>query len=171
MRPYVIAVTVGYMAFACADATEPLPPTYQATVSTQQARFLFPVATQPVWEWNLASTRDNTLEYMWAVELQNGDSAYQFGYFRWKGSLPRSGDLERLLQAGQHSVFALSSAGGSLVPTARVTVLHDDPYVAVIIDDAQTLRLLFSERPSQSVFRTVIPGEPVVIQVVDLQYE
>jgi|WetSurMetagenome_2_1015567.scaffolds.fasta_scaffold784960_1 hypothetical protein len=165
-------VGAGFLALSVACGHSPTEPTlgasYSATVSGQRARFVFPLESQSVWEWNRASTQANALEYMWAVELRNAGSSYQFGFFHFKflGSESQHGDLQSLLQAGQWSVFR----SGTLVAGA-VSVSYEPSSLVIAVNDARTFQLLLSERPRQATFRVELPGTPGTHGVVAVQYE
>lgn len=174
-RPAAIACIL-FMSAGCGHSpTSPTTPqpTYQATVSTQEGRFLFPLVNQPVWEWNLAATKDNTLEYTWIVELQNAGRLYQVGFllFKLPGNQPGSGDLEGLLRAGQCSVASVASGVASIVVGASAICRRESQSLVVVVSDPQTLDLLLSERPSRAVFWVQMPGKAVVRQEVQVQYQ
>ena len=178
MEPARVAAIGCLLVLAGGCGSSPTGPTpeeltYQATAGSQRAVFLFPLENKPVWDWNLGSTQDNALEYMWAVELQNGSASYQFGFFLFKfpGRQPERGDLQRLLQAGQHSVAVLLASGAaSVVADASVSVGQEGQYLAIAVDDPHTLSLLLSERPREVVFRAEVPGKPGIRRVVQVRY-
>ena len=173
--PAAIACLLVISAGCGSSPSSPTPPqpSYQATVSAQEARFLFPLVSQPVWEWDLATTNDNALEYRWIVEIQNAGRLYNFGFLKFKfpGSQPGSGDLESLLRAGQCSVASVASGVASIVPDAAANCRRESQYLAVVVNGPQTLQLLFSDRPSRAVFRAQMPGKAGVTQEVQVLYQ
>ncbi len=173
VRPAAIGAL--FLGLACAHAPDRLTPSepgFRAIVEPDSAKFFFPFANQPVWEWDCASTPDNTLEYMWAVEVQNGDRAFQFGYMHYKGPgfSAKRGTFDALLLLGQRSVFEHTSSGYLRIPGAVVSVSYVRDALVVSIDDPDTLHLLFSEHPSQARFQTVVRGERHTIEGVRVKY-
>jgi hypothetical protein len=159
-----------------APAITPEAPT-EAIVGSHKARFFFPLAPRSVWEWYTAETTDNALEYQWAVEVQSSDKLYQCGFmlFKFPGGPSGRGDLRALLRVGQPSVWVTSRATDSrqitsLVRNARVAVNPEAGGLAVIVDDPETLRLLFSQRPSRVMFRSWMPGQAHTDREVAVQY-
>ena len=155
----------------------PLPSTppqgFTARVTTSGARFVFPLARRPTWEWNRPTTPDNRAEYMWAVQLDNGGRAYEFGFYSFKfaGAKRARGSLGDLLFAGQQTVAARSGSEASVLPEARVSVTEEPGQLVVSVEDAKTLQLLLSDRPRRAVFRIEAPGRKGVTREVEVEYD
>lgn len=143
---------------------------FAAAATAQQARFYFPVSSQPVWEWYLGAA--NVLEYTWSVEVQNGPENFLLGAFLYKpaNAQPRQGTLESLLQTMQHSVFLMTGLGGTLLWDAPVSVGLEGPFVVVNIDDPRTMARVLSRRPSVVVLHARIPGQEWISRTVEVLY-
>ena len=163
-----------------ASAPGPVPPLrstavpgFTARVTSTGARFVFPLANRPTWEWNRPTTPDNHAEYMWAVQVDNGGRAYEFGFYRFKfaGAKPARGSLGDLLFTGQQTVAERSGPQASVLAEARVSVTEERGRLVVGVEDAKTLQLLFSDRPRRAVFRIEVSGEKGVTREVQVEYD
>ena len=149
---------------------------FTATVSASDARFFFPLEERREWSWYLSTTPDNEREYEWSGDVENGDTHYQFGFFLFKphGKAPARGDLSALIQAGQTSVAtAVGAAPHSrmiVLPNGRVHIAQGHGLLVVSITDQQTLRTLFSERPSLVTVRVQVPGAAEITRSVNIVY-
>jgi hypothetical protein len=142
-------------------------------VTPAGARFAFPLARRPTWEWNRPTTPDDHAEYMWAVQLDNGGLAYEFGFYRFKfaGARPARGSLGDLLFAGQQTVAARSGSQASVLSEARVSVAAEPGRLVVSVEDPKTLQLLFSDRSRRAVFKIEVSGEKAVTREVQVEYD
>jgi hypothetical protein len=141
---------------------------YSAVVRPDRAEFVYPPATQEVWEWNRPGGEG--ADYVWSVTVMNGKSGYELGAYRFtsKGPDPVRGSLADLIAACQHSVFWLSNGGGSLLANCEVTV-DDRKRVHVVFTDAKTLGKMFApQQPASVVMSTTAPqgGKTKQIPVV-----
>jgi hypothetical protein len=148
-------------------------PAFTARVTAAGAQFVFPLVKRRIWEWNRPTTPDNHAEYMWAVQLDNGGRAYEFGFYRFKfaGAKPARGSLGDLLFAGQQTVAARSGLEASVLAEARVSVTEERGQLVVSLEDAKTLQLLLSDRPRRAVFRIEAPGRKGVTREVQVEYD
>ena len=148
-------------------------PAFTARVTPAGARFVFPLEKRPTWEWNRRETPDNRAEYMWAVQLDNGGRAYEFGFYRFKfaGAKPARGSLGDLLFTGQQTVAERSGPQASVLAEARVSVTEERGQLVVGVEDAKTLQLLLSDRPRRAVFRIETSGRKGVTREVQVQYD
>ena len=148
-------------------------PAFTARVTPAGARFVFPLAKRRTWEWNRPTTPDNHAEYMWAVQLDNGGRAYEFGFYRFKfaGAMPARGSLGDLLFTGQQTVAARSGSEASVLAEARVSVTEERGRLVVSVEDAKTLQLLLSDRPQRAVFRIEASGGKGVTREVQVEYD
>jgi hypothetical protein len=159
-------------AVLCALTGAPAPG-FTARVTPAGARFVFPVAKRPTWEWNRPTTPDNHAEYMWAVQLENGGRAYEFGFYRFKfaGATPARGSLGDLLFSGQETVAARSGSRASVLAEAVVSVTEEPGRLVVGVKDPKTLQLLLSDRPRRAVFKIEVSGETGVTREVQVEYD
>jgi hypothetical protein len=159
--------------FFRALAVEAEPP-YSVLVSASEARVVFPMAELDTWEWCLPETRQLDLEYSWTATVANGEQGYTFGFFLFKclRSGPTRGAFDMLLRAGQMGVTELHSSGGGgrFMKDVKVATVTSAARLTLVVRDARTLRLLFSERPVQATLRAQLPGEPNVIREVPITY-
>ena len=148
-------------------------PDFTARVTPAGARFVFPLAQRPTWEWNRPTTSDNHAEYMWAVQVENGGRAYEFGFYRFKfaGAEPARGSLGDLLFTGQQTVAARSGSEASVLTEARVSVTEEPGRLVVSVEDPKTLQLLLSDRPRRAVFRIEASGEKGITREVQVEYD
>ena len=146
---------------------------FTARVTPAGARFVFPLAKRTTWDWNLPTTQDNRAEYMWAVQLDNGGRAYEFGFYRFKfaGAKPARGSLGDLLFTGQQTVAARSGLEASVLAEARVSVTEERGRLVVGVEDAKTLQRLLSDRPRRAVFRIEVSGEKGMTREVQVEYD
>jgi hypothetical protein len=151
-----------------AQAREP----YSALVAPTEARVVFPVAVLGEWEWCRAETSNLALEYRWTATVQNGEHAYTFGFFLFKclRSGPTRGTFDTLLKGGQLGVTELNQIGGRFLQEAKVGAVASATHLALVVNDAKTLRLLFSERPTHATLRTRLPGTQDMIREVPIVY-
>jgi hypothetical protein len=151
-----------------AAAQEP----FTIAVAPAQARVVFPLPALSEWEWCLPDTRDLGLEYQWTAEVSNNDAVYSFGVFLFKclGSGATHGDFNALLRSGQIGVFESVPTGGRLIREAKVAAETTANQLHLVVKDARTLRLLFSERPPAATLRVQHPGEPLVARQVTIGY-
>jgi len=152
-----------------------------ATKARRPTRVFFPLEARSEWIWYQPTTPDNALEYAWSAEVENGGSRYEFGFFLFKypGRAPRSGDFGALVRAGQISVATAVGTSTDtrmiLLPNGRLHVaLHrfavGQGFMVVSIDDPETLRTLFSERPPLVTLTALVPGTPKVTRSVEITY-
>jgi hypothetical protein len=150
--------------------------TFTATVSAIDARFLFPLEKQREWIWYQSTTPDNMKEYEWSVEVENGGTRYQFGFFLFKlpGSSPVRGDLGALIHAGQVSIASavgpLTQTRMTVLPDRQIHIAYGQGVLVVSFTDLETLRMLFSERPPLVIFKVRVPGASEVSQSVEIAY-
>lgn len=120
------------------------------------ARFTFPLAHRPPWEWDRAAA--GTLEHTWAVQVVDGSRTFSFGYFHFvgPGALPRVGTLGDLLAHGQVDVLEEDPAGGTVMPDLRsaLAVTVEGSLIVVTLTGARVMATLFSTRPSSVLFTT-----------------
>ncbi|MCK4519069.1 MAG: hypothetical protein KAU12_03010 [Candidatus Omnitrophica bacterium] len=128
---------------------------FRAVVSSDEARFVFPISERSEWEWNRATTRDNVEEYGWTVAVRNGEDTYEFGFFLFKHptAVPQQGNLDDLLMSGQASL----GSGGQLIEDAGIQVVSYDNQLIVIVRGRQNIERLFSSRPKDVIFQIVEP--------------
>jgi hypothetical protein len=175
----LIAAALGALSGVGASAPPVSPlrstpvPAFTARVTRAGARFVFPLAKRPTWEWNRPTTPDNHAEYMWAVQLDNGGRAYEFGFYRFKfgGAKPARGSLWDLLFTGQQTVAERSGPQASILAEARVSVTEERGQLVVSVEDPKTLQLLLSDRPRRAVFRIEVSGEKGVTRDVQVEYD
>jgi hypothetical protein len=175
----LIAVALWGMYGVGAPAPPPAPlrptraPEFTARVTSAGARFVFPVPDRRIWEWNRPTTLDNRAEYMWAVQLENGGRAYEFGFYRFKfaGATPARGSLGDLLFAGQQTVAARSGLEAAVLAEARISVAEEPGRLVVSVEDPKTLQLLLSDRPRRALFKVEVSGEKGVTREVHVEYD
>jgi hypothetical protein len=148
-------------------------PEFTARVTPAGGRFVFPLAKRTTWDWNRPTTPDNHAEYMWAVQLDNGGRAYEFGFYRFKfaGAAPARGSLGDLLFTGQQTVAARWESEASVLAEARISVTDEAGRLVVRVEDPKTLQLLLSDRPRRVVFRIEVSGEKGVTREVPVEYD
>jgi hypothetical protein len=110
---------------------------------------------------------------MWAVQLENGGRAYEFGFYRFKfaGAPPARGSLGDLLFSGQETVAARSGSQASVLAEALVSVTEEPGRLVVNVKDPKTLQLLLSDRPRRAVFKIEVSGEKGVTREVQVEYD
>jgi hypothetical protein len=146
---------------------------YSAFVSPTEARIVFSVPVVAEWEWCRPETRNLDLEYRWTATVQNAEQAYDFGFYLFKclRSGPTRGTFDTLLRAGQIGVAeVLPGIGGRFLRDAEVGAETSTTQLTLVVTDAKTLRLLFSERPMRATVRVQLPGEPEMIREVPIIY-
>lgn len=147
---------------------------YSAFVSPTEARVVFSVPVMAEWEWCRPETSNAGLEYRWTATVQNGPQAYTFGFYLFKclRSGPTQGTLATLLRAGQMGVAEVQPGiGGRFLRDARVSAETSTTQLTLVVKDARTLRLLFSEQPMHVTLRVQRPGEPEMIRDVPIIYK
>lgn len=153
-------------------------PAFRATVTSTEARFDFPIAPRPAWDWHLATTPDNHLEYRWSVKLTNGDTQYSLGVslFKFPGKAPVTGTLAELLNAGQDTVFqhrptdSTEKSGKFSSADAKVTHTLEGDTLILRVTDPASLALLLSQTPGTATFQISTPGAEERSWDVPIQY-
>jgi len=143
-----------------------------AFVTADKARFLLPIGGKDSWRWNLESGKQSgfiTLEYEWAVEIENGPTLYRFGFRRMnKDEEPQqSGDLAALIKAGFVTSWQVS--GNWQGPfEAEVIVEPAGENIIISISGKENIRKVFSSRPKKVKFIKIQPpvGDRVVQDVL-----
>ena len=146
---------------------------YSAFVSPTEARVVFSVPVSAEWEWCRPETSNAGLEYRWTATVTNGEQTYTFGFYLFKclRSGPTRGPFDTLLRAGQMGVTELQPGiGGRFLRDAKVSAVTSASRLTLVVQDANTLRLLFSERPMHATLRAHLPGELEVIREVPIIY-
>ena len=148
---------------------------YTATVKRDEARFTLPVPQRAVWRWRRADPRESAREYAMSVSVKNEGQEYTFGFFLWKprrAAAEGRGGLSELLDDGQESLFARTVAGHMvIVRDAGVKVRHDGERVIITVKGRKNVARLFSGRPAEVTFETVLPEAPPSTQTVPVTYE
>lgn len=150
------------------------PGAYTATVKSGEARFTLPVPRRPEWGWHRGETKERGREYAMAIKVNNEGKEYSFGFFLWKfpGATPRRGDLAALVDAGQESLFERIPNGHNvIVRDAGVKVRAEGDRLVITVKGRKNVARLFSGRPTQVTFETIIPDEPPASQAVPVTYE
>ena len=149
---------------------------FTALVTSDEARFVFPVSTQPEWEWFAVGTKGNALEYQWQIEVRNGKSTCQFGFtlFKYPGRKAERGALENLLQSGQTGMWQVQQSGGSktgsFVPDAGVKIVSVPGAMIVLVQGEENVRRMFSDKPAKVTFLIALPGEKEIRKKVKVSY-
>ena len=147
---------------------------YTATVKKDEARFTMPVPARDVWRWRVPETREHAREYMLGVKVVNEGQEYSFGFFLWKspGSTQGAGRFSSLLEAGQKSIFARTSAGrNTIIRDAFVKARQEGGRLVITVSGRKNVARLFSGRPAEVTFQTQLPGEALTSQTVPVVYE
>lgn len=174
---YCAAARVGASAPAVAGArgAQAAASGYAATVKSDEARFTLPAPQRAVWRWRRADTRANAREYEMEVRVKNEGQEYAFGFYLWKprgASAEGRGGLSELIDAGQESLFARTADGFmTIVRDAGVRVRHDGGRVIITVKGRKNVARLFSGRPAEVTFETVLPEAPPTTQTVPVTYE
>lgn len=171
---------------SCASNSTPSPPlgdtaadtVPSVVVSPTEARIVVPLGTVPAgpWRWNMPTTRNNLLEYGWAVEVPaRGGSFYRLGYstFKFRTSKPGSGDLRRLIREGGVDVVLMQPENGEAV--GETTAI---PLSVQVGQDRLVFRLrgrsaveqVFGLRPQQATVTQVIATEMLPDRTVPIVY-
>ncbi|HEX8721551.1 MAG TPA: hypothetical protein VF736_13030 [Pyrinomonadaceae bacterium] len=161
-------------AFAGARGAQAAAAAYTATVKRDEARFTFPAPQRAVWRWRRSETKERAREYEMSVRVKNGGQEYSFGYYLWKfpGATERRGGLSELIDAGQESLFERSTPGRmTVIRDAGVEVRHDGERVIITVKGRKNVERLFSARPAEVTFETVVPEATPVSQAVPVTYE
>jgi hypothetical protein len=173
----IFCLGVGMATSANASFFQPLvaqADPYSAFVSPTEARVVFSVPVVAEWEWCRPETGNPDLEYRWTATVQNGEQVYTFGFYLFKclRSGPTRGTFDTLLRAGQMGVAeVVPGVGGRFLPDAQVGAETSTTQLTLVVKDAKTLRLLFSERPLHVTLRMQRPGEPEMIRDVPIIYK
>jgi hypothetical protein len=147
-----------------------------AVVSSSEATFTIAVKPRARWDWRLADTKDNQMEYRMDVTIKNEGKTYTFGFYLWKrhGTSPGSGRLSDLISVGQRSLFERSQSNMmTLVKDAEVKVKikeSSDDLVIITLKGKKNLERLFSSKPAEVTFKIKIPGETETSQPVPVIY-
>jgi hypothetical protein len=159
------------LAWSCLGVVQAAPSAYAAVVSPHIARFTFPMATDRQWEWSGPATRPAALEYRITAEVENGGATYEVGFMLFKLQNSGRGDTRALLKAGQVNVFQRNESGAAVVRGLRARANDASDHVEIIVYDEETVRRLFSSRPTHVVLHVEVPGVTPVHQRVAVAYE
>ena len=120
-----------------------------AIVRGQTSEFSFPLPKRQTWNWNMKETNDNSQEYTWEISLSGTDSKsmYNFGVylFKYPNSQEVTGSVDKLISAGQTSVWDQSS---SLREDLTVQSIVKDQKLILKVSDKKTFSELFSQKPT-----------------------
>ena len=144
---------------------------FAATVTRDKAVFSFPLDTAQQFQWNRAADQDGAVEYRWSVEVSDGGSKYQVGYFLLKAGSGEAGGLGDLLKAGQLGVFREDADGHfRMIDTAQVKADVKPGTLVLTISGAEAVDLVMSARPSSVTFEAATPGQAPDIEDVLVTY-
>jgi hypothetical protein len=147
---------------------------YEAVVKKDEARFTMPVPERARWRWHMKETRQGSREYAFDVKVDNQGQVYRLGLFLWKSpnSSEGSGDISSLLDAGQKNLFARTGAGlNTVVRDVPVGVRYHGGHLVITLKGREYVERLFSGRPSEVTFETVVPGVPPTTQTIPVVYK
>jgi hypothetical protein len=163
-------LVVAALAWPSAGMLRAAPPRYTAAVTPHIARFVFPLADRQ-WEWSGPDTRSAALEYRITAEVENGGATYEVGFMLFKLQNSGRGDTRALLKAGQVNVFQRNESGAAAVRGLRARANGASDHIEVIVYDEETVRRLFSSRPSHVILHVELPGTASVQERVAVAYE
>ena len=152
---------------------------YTATVSDNEARFVFPLPHWVNWQFGGPAARETT-EFEWSVQVENGGKRYTFGIFVTKSPDDKGGMSQQPAAFfGRGKVLVAPLSGGEAVPVPEGHLYQrpggwpnsqDYSRLVITIDDRATLRLLFYAQPSHAIFKEIYPDRPVVTHDVAITY-
>ena len=131
-------------------------PEYTAVISEKKVEFKIPIDCSAKYAWFRQSTPDTELEYDCSVFLEN----YKLGFslFNYPGSKEEEGSINKLLKAGQNSVWRVFDKGkrGDIVMGAKINVTYQKPNLLISVTDPKIFKLITSDHPRS--FRVVVTG-------------
>lgn len=165
-----VALVLSSSVHACQPPGAPI-----CTVVASPGRVVasFPILNPPfIWRWLRSETRENDLEYRWQVEFgQCGSdsrfnaSEYAYGVqlFKYAGSTPRSGQLQALLSAAQHTFVHREVLEGKIVytmiPRAEVTSRIQGSALEVTVSGREEVAQMLARLPKQALLTVDIPAQ------------
>jgi hypothetical protein len=169
-RSLALAAVSGLLACHAGPAGPATPPATTTSalveVARGHARLSIPLgrpATGP-WRWYEPDTKDNYLEFEWAIQIAADTGAYHVGFkiFKLPGSRPRTGTLAQLIEDGQIDI-ALEAVrqGRRTVEVTRYPLtghIEGNVFVFEISDSAAT-QAVFGGRPRTGVVWRYLNGK------------
>lgn len=125
------------------------------------------------WEWNSSNTPDNSMEYRWKVRLGKGTlpnqcnwSKYEFGlsHFKFPNSKAGKGTLQELLRSSYATVWEThyeNNSSSSSVISGNVKVGVYENQILLGTQDADTINLLFTDKPNLAEISAFLPGKDI----------
>jgi hypothetical protein len=147
---------------------------FTALVTKSEAQFVLPVPVRPEWKWRLAETKDNMMEYQFAVGVENEGRKYNFGFYLWKraGAGERAGSFTELMRSGQLSVFGRTPAGrNEIIRNAGIKFKLDKDMLILAIRGQENVERLFSAHPAEVTFEIKAPNEAPAKKTVAVVYQ
>lgn len=128
------------------DDVSEIQSSYTAALTDTEARFVFPFDANAIYEWCPGG-----LQYGAEVKVGRG---YQLGFTMFTpmgASNCERGDLEKLLDNGQTSVWKKGSDGSSAVVPAKISTQLSNTKDALVVtlEGRDVINLLFGDRPSK----------------------
>jgi hypothetical protein len=163
---------------------------FKATVTADEARFIFPVGKKDHWEWNVKRVspgRVDYVDYTWMVQIPRNPpydrDTFGFSHIiprqNWNDGQPQGGDFAALIAAGTVRGTLIramppSPDGARAIRSTDfpgVSVQQACESVVVLITGKENVQSIFSLRPEKVKFVAVQPGNPEVSEDVSVNYE
>lgn len=124
---------------------------FEAVVSEDEAIFTFPLNSDEEYEWSSGG-----LSYKWSVKVINNRKSYDFGFYLFTpmgASSTETGDINKLLEAGQFSVWSNNKVLKNIKVEGYANEEKDK--LIIKITDKNSIQLLFSGKPKFVIFSTL----------------
>lgn len=123
---------------------------FKATISQSEAAFEFPLDPNYEYSWNSGG-----LTYAWNVKTASPKCELGFFLFTAQGAgVTEEGDINKVLEAGQFSVFC----GGRIRNDMKVSGFASEAKdkLTIVLTGAKSIKLLFGTKPKYVTFERVL---------------